>query len=193
LVKVGSLIDFVRRVVVGTKQQCTRGGKRTTGRGHIVGVSEGLDFVVQHIHQQPHPYEALLGFSQGGVVATAVACSGRVPGSQAVVTAGSPLIEEAFRVLQEIHATEALDSFSVGWSRSTVSLEVLLSTSTKQHLHLRAQQLLHRQRRRRPPPLDMELSARKYIIIIALVRSSALVRNCAANYLVSPSSQKYDI
>ena len=49
-------------------------------------------------------YDALLGFSQGGVFATALAISGAIPGVKAVVTAGSPMVEEAFHVAKHVIA-----------------------------------------------------------------------------------------
>ena len=61
-------------------------------------VKEGLEYVLQHIADQDKCYDAVIGFSQGGVVATALCCSGRVPSLRAVVTAGSPMVEEAFFV-----------------------------------------------------------------------------------------------
>lgn len=65
-------------------------------------VQEGLEYVVQHIEQRQEqdniPYAGVVGFSQGGVVATALCCSGRVPSLKVVVTAGSPMVEEAFVV-----------------------------------------------------------------------------------------------
>ena len=47
-------------------------------------------------------YDAILGFSQGGTLATALALSGTVKGVQAVVTAGAPYIEEAFHVASSV-------------------------------------------------------------------------------------------
>jgi len=68
--------------------------------GQHILVQEGMEYVLQYLEkqQQQRPYDAVIGFSQGGVVATALCCSGRVPSLKAVVTAGSPMVEEAFVV-----------------------------------------------------------------------------------------------
>ncbi|CAB9501899.1 Esterase OVCA2 [Seminavis robusta] len=64
-------------------------------------VQEGMDYVLHHMQAQSVPYQAILGFSQGGVMATAVACTGKIPSLRAVVTAGSPMVPEAFEMAQQ--------------------------------------------------------------------------------------------
>ena len=78
--------------------------------GNHIRVQEGIEYVLDHIQnqqhqsqQQPPPYVALIGFSQGGTLATAIACSGCVPSIKAVVTAGAPMVEEAFRISNTFH------------------------------------------------------------------------------------------
>jgi predicted esterase len=66
----------------------------TTGEHTLV--QECMEYVLGHIQAQEIPYQAVIGFSQGGVVATALCCSGRIPSLRAVVTAGAPMVEEAF-------------------------------------------------------------------------------------------------
>jgi predicted esterase len=61
-----------------------------------IKVQEALDYVLEYASGKT--YHAILGFSQGGTLATALALSGRFPNIQAVVTAGSPFISEAYDV-----------------------------------------------------------------------------------------------
>jgi pimeloyl-ACP methyl ester carboxylesterase len=55
-------------------------------------VQKAFEYVVEQTNGES--YDALLGFSQGGSLATALA--GAIPGIQAVVTAGSPMVKEVF-------------------------------------------------------------------------------------------------
>ena len=64
------------------------------GSFHYSGIPEALDYILQETNGIS--YDAILGFSQGGTVATALAASGALPSVQAVVTAGSPFIEDVF-------------------------------------------------------------------------------------------------
>lgn len=66
---------------------------------HIL-MQEAFDYVVQQTKGES--YDALLGFSQGGVLATALSLSGIIPGVRAVVTAGSPMVDEAFQVAMDM-------------------------------------------------------------------------------------------
>ena len=67
---------------------------------------ESIDYVVK-FSKENGPYDGLMGFSQGGTLATALATSGCVK-VDAVVTAGAPCIDEAFAA--------ALDTASAGTS-----------------------------------------------------------------------------
>jgi pimeloyl-ACP methyl ester carboxylesterase len=60
------------------------------------GIQEAFDYILKETNGIS--YDALIGFSQGGTVATALAASGALPSVKAVVTAGAPLVEEAFDV-----------------------------------------------------------------------------------------------
>lgn len=71
---------------------------------HIL-VQEAFDYVLQQTKGES--YDALLGFSQGGLLATALALSGIIPGIRAVVTAGSPMVDEAFQVAMDMAIDEA--------------------------------------------------------------------------------------
>jgi predicted esterase len=68
-------------------------------------VEEGMDYVLQHMQQ--HSYDGIVGFSQGGVLATALCCSGQIPSCRVVVTAGAPMVEEAFLVAKQWQASTA--------------------------------------------------------------------------------------
>jgi len=84
----------------------------TTGEHTLV--QEGFDYVLEYIEKQQQsaasdddyyqPYQAIIGFSQGGLLATALCCSNQMPSIKAVVTAGSPMVEEAFRVAESMAA-----------------------------------------------------------------------------------------
>jgi len=65
-------------------------------QGEHVGVETSFEYIRQQTQHQT--YDVLLGFSQGGLLATALALSGDVPGIKAVVTAGSPHVEDAFQI-----------------------------------------------------------------------------------------------
>ena len=71
--------------------------ERTEDHSKHLYVKEALEYVIDHCQSQTErPYDALLGFSQGGVVATALCLTGKLPTIQAVVTAGAPMNEQAF-------------------------------------------------------------------------------------------------
>jgi predicted esterase len=65
---------------------------------HIL-VQDAFDYVIEKTKGKS--YDALLGFSQGGALATALALSG-VLDVKAVVTAGSPYIEDTFEIAKQM-------------------------------------------------------------------------------------------
>ena len=70
----------------------------TTGR-HLL-----VDQAMDHVQRETagRDYCAILGLSQGGTLATALAVSGTIPGIRAVVTAGAPDIDDVWEcILQE--------------------------------------------------------------------------------------------
>lgn len=73
--------------------------------GEHILVQEAFDYVLQQTKGES--YDALLGFSQGGVLATALSLTGAIPGVRAVVTAGSPMVNEAFQVAMCMATDEA--------------------------------------------------------------------------------------
>lgn len=60
------------------------------------GIQEAFDYILKETNGIS--YDALIGFSQGGTVATALVASGALPSVKAVITAGAPLVEDAFEV-----------------------------------------------------------------------------------------------
>jgi pimeloyl-ACP methyl ester carboxylesterase len=69
-----------------------------------------LDEAIAHVRRetQGQSYDAVIGFSQGGTLATALAMAGILPGKiQAVVTAGAPYIGE--QIIQAALAAAAAD------------------------------------------------------------------------------------
>jgi predicted esterase len=66
---------------------------------HIL-VHDAFEYVMRETKDKN--YHAILGFSQGGILATALAQSGAMPSVQAVLTAGSPYVKEAFDVAQQL-------------------------------------------------------------------------------------------
>ncbi|KAL3757700.1 hypothetical protein ACHAWU_004485 [Discostella pseudostelligera] len=75
-------------------------------------VREAFDYVMQQT--EVDQYDAIIGFSQGGTLATALALSGMFPNVQAVCTAGAPYIAEAFDVASQLCNNSSLkDGFDV--------------------------------------------------------------------------------
>jgi predicted esterase len=66
--------------------------------GKHSNVQEAFDYVVAQTNKEGQSYDAIVGFSQGGALATALALSGALKSVRAVITAGAPYIEEAFEV-----------------------------------------------------------------------------------------------
>jgi predicted esterase len=62
-------------------------------------LDEAVQYVVDYADKNG-PYDAIIGFSQGGTFATALATSGAVP-VRAVLTAGAPCVDEAFDAASE--------------------------------------------------------------------------------------------
>jgi predicted esterase len=75
-------------------------------------VQEAFDYVVEQTRNEN--YDAIIGFSQGGTLATALALSGVLPNVKAVVTAGAPHIQEAFEVANKLAESQANWSVEVG-------------------------------------------------------------------------------
>lgn len=71
-------------------------------------LAEAMTYVSEYALKHG-PYDGLMGFSQGGTVVTALATSGAIPVS-AVLTAGSPHIEEVFESASEWVAKNLGDS-----------------------------------------------------------------------------------
>lgn len=77
---------------------------RSEDGSHIM-VQEAFEYVIAQT--QKDKYDAIIGFSQGGTLATALAISGVMPDVKAVVTAGAPHIPEAFEVAKKFAASQS--------------------------------------------------------------------------------------
>jgi len=69
------------------------------GNYRYTELDECIDYVIQHL-KDSGPYDGIIGFSQGGTVATALATSGCIP-VRAVLTAGAPCVAEAFEAANQ--------------------------------------------------------------------------------------------
>lgn len=63
-------------------------------QGRDILMQECFDYVLDQTKDKQ--YDAILGFSQGGLLATALVSSGRMPGIKAVVTAGAPYVQDVW-------------------------------------------------------------------------------------------------
>ena len=66
-------------------------------------VRETFEYILEEAKDQK--FDAILGFSQGGLLGTALVMTGRFPSVKAVLTAGSPMYSEPFMVAEQL-ATE---------------------------------------------------------------------------------------
>jgi len=62
--------------------------------GRDILMQECFDYVLDQTKDQQ--YDAILGFSQGGLLATALVSSGKMPGIKAVLTAGAPFVQDVW-------------------------------------------------------------------------------------------------
>lgn len=69
-------------------------------------VESAIDYVLKETSNKQ--YDALLGFSQGGLLATALAASGKIPGIKAVVTAGAPYRKLVFDIAEDTTSGKAI-------------------------------------------------------------------------------------
>lgn len=86
--------------VEGDERLAPRSWWLRSEEGEHTLVREAFEYVMQQT--ELHEYDAILGFSQGGTLATALALSGAFPNVRAVCTAGAPHIAEAFEVSSEL-------------------------------------------------------------------------------------------
>lgn len=63
-------------------------------------VREAFEYITAQT--EPDSYDAIIGFSQGGALATALALSGSFPNVRAVLTVGAPFIPEAFEAASDL-------------------------------------------------------------------------------------------
>ena len=70
-----------------------------TSDGQHTLVKEAFEYIEQ---TETDSYDAIIGFSQGGTLATALAISGVLPNVQCICTAGAPYVHEAFEIALEL-------------------------------------------------------------------------------------------
>lgn len=74
-------------------------------------IREAFDYVIQQT--EADQYDAIIGFSQGGTLATALALSGALPNVRAVLTAGAPFTTEAFDAASELSNLSSKNGFDI--------------------------------------------------------------------------------
>ena len=85
--------------------------RRSEATGEYTLVREAFDYVLRHVEEGGVTYDAIIGFSQGGTLATALAVSGVLgPDLRAVVTAGAPYVDEAFVIASELRKSSPSSS-----------------------------------------------------------------------------------
>ncbi|KAL7538822.1 hypothetical protein ACHAXR_008813 [Thalassiosira sp. AJA248-18] len=89
-------------------------------------VREAFDYVIQQT--ETVNYDAIIGFSQGGTLATALALSGALPTVRAVVTAGAPFNAKAFEVASESSFSNGFDIPKLHLAGETDALVAVEST-----------------------------------------------------------------
>uniref|UniRef100_A0A6V2JXL1 Serine hydrolase domain-containing protein n=1 Tax=Ditylum brightwellii TaxID=49249 RepID=A0A6V2JXL1_9STRA len=75
--------------------------------GKHINIEEAFEYVKEITSGQT--YDAILGFSQGGTLATGLAIGGVVPGVRAVVTAGSPFVQDVLDVAKHVADATPMD------------------------------------------------------------------------------------
>jgi predicted esterase len=63
--------------------------------GNHINIQQSFEYVFESTKGKD--YHAILGFSQGGLLGTALVLTGAFPKVKAVLTAGSPFVEDAFQ------------------------------------------------------------------------------------------------
>jgi hypothetical protein len=78
--------------------------------GDYSHIHEAFEYIAKHVKEECVQYDAIIGFSQGGTLATALAVSGILgPNLRAVVTAGSPYNQQVFQIALELQSTSPND------------------------------------------------------------------------------------
>lgn len=94
--------------------------RRSEATGEYTHVREAFEYVLRHVEEEGERYDAVIGFSQGGTLATSLAVSGVLgPDLRAVVTAGAPYVDEAFVVASELRRSSSSPSPSSSSSSSS--------------------------------------------------------------------------
>ena len=74
-------------------------------------VREAFEYVTEQTKTEQ--YDAIIGFSQGGTLATSLAVSGVLPSIRVCITAGSPYIPEAFEIATELSKTSTRNGLDI--------------------------------------------------------------------------------
>jgi hypothetical protein len=100
-------------------------------QGQDILMQECFDYVLDQTENKQ--YDAILGFSQGGLLATALVSSGRMTGIKAVVTAGAPFVQDVWdfcmaptdddSVAEETRATSK-QPLPMAWQSQSCTLQV---------------------------------------------------------------------
>jgi hypothetical protein len=78
--------------------------------GDYLLIHEAFEYIAKHVKEECVQYDAIIGFSQGGTLATALAVSGILgPNLRAVVTAGAPYNQQVFQIALELQTTSPND------------------------------------------------------------------------------------
>lgn len=74
--------------------------ERDSKTGRHVRVNEAFTYVMEEIDGRD--YDAIIGFSQGGVLGASLVLTGAFPNVKAVLTAGSPFVQDAFECAKSL-------------------------------------------------------------------------------------------
>ena len=90
-------------------------------------IHEAFDYVIEQTKAEQ--YDAIIGFSQGGTLATALAVSGAMPNIRAICTAGAPCTHEVLEIAEELSSSKnGLDIPKLHLSGETDSMVSVEST-----------------------------------------------------------------
>lgn len=74
--------------------------ERDSKTGRHIRVNEAFTYVMEEINGRD--YDAIIGFSQGGVLGASLVLTGAFPNVKAVLTAGSPFVQDAFECAKSL-------------------------------------------------------------------------------------------
>ena len=104
-------LDFLDGPILLDESGDARSWWHRSDDGKHTLVREAFEYVIDQTEKDQ--YEAIIGFSQGGTLATVLALSGALPNVRCVITAGSPFIEEAFEVASELSNSSSFIGYDI--------------------------------------------------------------------------------